>query len=35
MGIIRNIFKGLILSFVIVGTFIMNLIGAIICAITE
>lgn len=35
MRIVKTVFKGLFLGFVIIGTMIMNSIGAIICAITE
>lgn len=35
MRIVKTVFKGLFLGLVIVGTIIMNCIGAIICAITE
>lgn len=35
MRFVKTVFKGLFLGLVIVGTMIMNFIGAIICAITE
>lgn len=35
MRIVKTVFKALFLGLVIVGTFIMNCVGAIICAITE
>ena len=35
MRILKNLFKVISLGFVIVGMFVMNLIGAIICEITE
>ena len=35
MKVIKTVFKGLFLGIVIIGTFIMNCIGAIICAITQ
>lgn len=35
MRVIKTIGKGLFLGLVIVGTVIMNVIGAIICAITQ
>lgn len=35
MKFVKTVFKGLFLGMVIVGTMIMNFIGAIICAITE
>ncbi len=35
MRFVKTVFKGVFLGFVIVGTFIMNCIGAIICAITQ
>lgn len=35
MRVIKTVFKGLFLGVVIIGTFIMNCIGAIICAVTQ
>lgn len=35
MRVIKTVFKGLFLGVVIMGTIIMNCIGAIICAITH
>ncbi len=35
MRVAKMVFKGLFLGAVIIGTFIMNCIGAIICAITQ
>lgn len=35
MRIVKTVFKGAFLGFVVLGTFIMNCIGAIICAITQ
>ncbi len=35
MRVVKIIFKCLFLGFIIIGTFIMNCIGAIICAITR
>ncbi len=35
MRVVKIIFKSLFLGFIIIGTFIMNCIGAIICAITR
>ncbi len=35
MRFVKTVFKGVFLGLVIVGTFIMNCIGAIICAITQ
>lgn len=35
MRVIKGLFNGLLLGLVLIGTFIMNCIGAIICAITQ
>ena len=35
MRIVKGIFKGIFLGIVVVGTVIVNFIGAIICAITQ
>ncbi len=35
MKVLRTVFKCLLLGVVLIGTFIMNCIGAIICAVTQ
>ncbi len=35
MRFVKTVFKGAFLGFVALGTFVMNCVGAIICAITQ
>lgn len=35
MKVVKTVFKGLFLGVIVLGTLIMNFIGAIICAITQ